>query len=205
MWTSALCSYDAGLAANAETDHHVERKRKMTTHDPRYPVGPFESAGRMLTGGERAKLIDAIEAHPANMRAAVDGLTVAQLDTPYRDGGWTVRQVVHHVVDSHVNSYVRFKLAVTEDNPTIGTYDQTVWAELADAKVGAVEASLAILDALHARWVAFLRALTPEHFRRSVRHPEVGDITVDVLLEIYGWHCPHHEGHITALRSRMGW
>jgi len=177
----------------------------MTANDPRYPVGPFESVARPLTEEERGDLIDAIEAHPANMRASVAHLTESQLDTPYRDGGWTVRQVVHHVVDSHVNSYVRFKLAVAEEHATVGTYDQSAWAELADAKEAPVETSLAILDALHARWVTFLRALSAEQCRRQIHHPEWGDITVDVLLEIYGWHCPHHEGHVTALRNRMGW
>jgi len=173
--------------------------------DERFPIGRFESVGRPLTPQERTERIDAIAAHPANMRAAVDGLDEAQLDTPYRDGGWTVRQVVHHVVDSHVNSYVRFKLAVTQDNPTIGTYDQVAWAELPDAKSAPVEGSLAILDALHARWVAFLRDLPPEEFARPVEHPEWGRISVDLLLEIYGWHCPHHEAHVTGLRARRGW
>lgn len=173
--------------------------------DPKFPTGRFESLGRPLTADERAERIAAIDAHPANMRAAVAGLDDAQLDTPYRDGGWTVRQVVHHVVDSHVNSYIRFKLAVTEDNPRIVTYDQSAWAQLADARSAPVEGSLAILDALHRRWVAFLRARTEEDFRRTVRHPEWGDISVDFLLEIYGWHCPHHEAHITRLRERMGW
>ena len=173
--------------------------------DPRYPVGPFESVGRALTGAERSAFIDAIEAHPAGMRAAVEGLSDVQLDTPYREGGWTVRQVVHHVVDSHVNSYVRFKMAVTELKATIVTYDQATWAELPDAKLAPVDGCLAILDALHIRWVAFLRALSPEDCLSQIRHPEWGDITVDVLLEIYGWHCPHHEGHITRLRERMGW
>jgi hypothetical protein len=109
------------------------------------------------------------------------------------------------VVDSHVNAYVRFKLAVTADGATVGTYEQTAWAELPDAKEAPVEGSLTILDGLHARWVGFLQNLSPEQFGRSIHHPEVGDIRVDVLLEIYGWHCPHHEGHVTALRERMGW
>ena len=173
--------------------------------DPRYPIGPFRSVGRPLTSEERAAFIDAIDAHPGAMRAAVAGLSDAQLDTPYRDGGWTARQVVHHVVDSHVNAYVRFKLAVTEDHPRICTYQEAVWAELPDAKTAPVEGSLAILDALHPRWVSFLRGLADEDFRRTIDHPEAGDITVDVLLEIYGWHCPHHEAHVTRLRERMGW
>jgi hypothetical protein len=173
--------------------------------DPRYPIGPFRSVGRVLEPDERSRLIDAIAAHPANMRAAVSGLDGAQLDTPYREGGWTVRQVVHHVVDSHLNSYIRFKLAVTEDHPRITTYEQEAWANLPDGKTAPVEGSLAILDAFHPRWVSFLRAL-PEHaFSRTVDHPELGSITVDTLLEVYGWHCPHHEAHVTGLRERMGW
>ncbi len=177
----------------------------MNQADPRYPVGPFESVGRALSDAERSAHVDAIEAHPARMRAAVAGLDDTQLDTPYRDGGWTVRQVVHHVVDSHLNSYVRFKLAVTEDHPTIGTYEEKAWAELPDARDAPVEGSLALLESLHTRWVAFLRALTSDQCRRAVYHPESGEITVDVLLEIYGWHCLHHEGHITALRAQRGW
>ncbi len=175
------------------------------TEELRYPIGRFASVGRALTPEERAAHIDAIDAHPANMRAAVEGLDDEQLDTPYRDEGWTVRQVVHHVVDSHVNSYVRFKLAVTEDHPRIGTYEQSAWAELPDAKTAPVEGSLDILDALHRRWVAFLRGLAPEAFARTLDHPELGTLTVDQLLEVYGWHCPHHEAHVTGLRERMGW
>jgi hypothetical protein len=175
------------------------------TADPRYPVGPFHSVGRPLSSEERAECIDAIEAHPANMRAAVQGLGDAELDTPYRDGGWTVRQVVHHVVDSHLNSYIRFKLAVTEDHPRITTYDQDAWAQLPDGKTAPVEMSLLILDAVHPRWGAFLRALPDDGFRRTVDHPELGDVPVDSLLELYGWHCRHHEGHVTALRARVGW
>lgn len=173
--------------------------------DLRYPIGRFESQQRALTPEERTQLIDAIEAHPVNMRAAVAGLSDGQLATSYREGGWTVRQVVHHVVDSHINAYVRFKLAVTEDEPTIGTYQEAEWAELPEARSAPVEMSLAILDALHPRWVAVLRAFDDEHFTRMLHYPGVGEISVDVLLEIYGWHCPHHEAHVTRLRDRMGW
>ena len=171
----------------------------------RYPIGRFESRQRPLTSEERTQMIDTIEAHPANMRAAVAGLNDEQLDTPYRDGGWTVRQVVHHVVDSHINSYVRFKLAVTEDQPTIGTYEEARWAELPEARSAPVEMSLAILEALHTRWVTMLRAFDADHFARLLRYPDVGVVSVDVLLEIYSWHCPHHEAHVTCLKDRMGW
>jgi len=173
--------------------------------DPRYPVGPFESVGRPLSAEERSARIDAIEEHPARMRAAVEGLDDDQLDTPYREGGWTVRQVVHHVVDSHLNAYVRFKLAVTEDRPTIGTYEEKEWAKLPDARDDPVDGSLEILDSLHRRWVSFLRRLEPEDFRRPIDHPELGELTVDTLLEVYGWHGPHHEAHVTSLRRRRGW
>jgi hypothetical protein len=174
-------------------------------NDVRYPIGPFSSVGRRLTDEERTSLIDAIAGHPARMRAAVEDLTDEQLDTRYRDEGWTLRQVVHHVVDSHANAYVRFKLALTEDNPAIRTYEEHLWAELPDAKSAPVEGSLAILDALHARWVSFLRALGPADFDRPLHYPGMGDVKVDLLLEIYGWHGPHHEAHITTTRDRMGW
>lgn len=177
----------------------------MSSDDLRYPTGPFESVSRRLTPDERAHHIDSIEGNPARMRAAVAGLGDAQLDTPYRDGGWTVRQVVHHVVDSHLNAYVRFKLAVTEDRPTVCTYEEKLWAELPDAKSAPIDGSLAMLEYLHARWVAFLRALDADAFRRVFVHPELGELNVDILLEIYGWHGPHHEAHITRLREREGW
>ncbi len=177
----------------------------MSAADPRYPIGPFESLGRPLTPEERAERIATIEEHPARMRAAVADLSDEQLDTPYREGGWTVRQVVHHVVDSHVNAYVRFKLAVTEDGPTIRTYDEKAWAELPDASEAPVEGSLRILETLHDRWVAFLKDLEPDDFRRALRHPESGELAVDTLLELYAWHGPHHEAHVTELRERRGW
>lgn len=175
------------------------------TPDLRYPIGEFASVGRALTPEERVTHIDTIQAHPTKMRAAVSGLTGEQIDTRYRDGGWTVRQVVHHVVDSHVNSYVRFKLALTEESPTITTYEEAQWAELPDSLQLPIEASLAILEPLHHRWVHLLRQLTPDDFARTLVHPEIGTITVDHLLEIYGWHCPHHEAHITTLREARGW
>lgn len=177
----------------------------MNDSDPRYPIGRFESRDRPLTAAERSDAIDAITSHPERMRAAVAGLSDAQLDTPYREGGWTVRQVVHHVVDSHLNAYVRFKLGVTEDEPTIGTYEESRWAELSDGKRDPVDGSLELLEALHRRWVSFLRSLDPEDFSRAVKHPETGHFTVDQLLELYAWHGPHHEAHITTLRRHREW
>lgn len=173
--------------------------------DLRFPTGRFSSVKRPLTPAERATKIDAIRSTPARLRAAVKGLSDAQLDTPYREGGWTARQVVHHVVDSHVNAYVRFKLALTEENPTIKPYQEKLWAELPDARTQPVEPSLAILEALHARWVGLLETLAPEQWRRTLHHPESGDMTIDSLLEVYSWHGPHHEAHITGLRARKGW
>jgi uncharacterized damage-inducible protein DinB len=173
--------------------------------DPRFPTGRFASVKRPLTPAERAAKIDTIRTTPSRMRAAVAGLSDAQLDTPYREGGWSVRQVVHHVVDSHLNAYVRFKLALTEENPTVRPYDEKLWAELPDARTLPVEASLAMLDGLHARWVALLDVLEPAQFQRPLHHPEAGRMTVDGLLELYAWHGPHHEGHIMGLRARKGW
>jgi uncharacterized damage-inducible protein DinB len=171
----------------------------------RYPTGRFSSVKRDLTAEERAAGIEAIRTHPAKLRAAVAGLRDDQLDTPYREGGWTLRQVVHHVVDSHTNALIRFKLAVTEDNPTIRPYNEKLWAELADARTLPVETSLAILDGLHARWSTLLAALTPDQFRRTLHHPEMGNLTVDSLLELYAWHGAHHVAHVTGLRARHGW
>jgi hypothetical protein len=139
------------------------------------------------------------------MRAAVEGLTNEQLDTPYRFGGWTVRQVVHHVPDSHLNSYVRFKLALTEDTPTIKPYDEAAWARLADTATVETETSLALLESLHDRWVRLLESMSDADFKRSFLHPELGLARLDQNLALYAWHGKHHVAHITALRDRMGW
>ncbi|HXH07231.1 MAG TPA: putative metal-dependent hydrolase [Vicinamibacterales bacterium] len=172
--------------------------------DLRYPVGKF--APRAAVGeADRRALIDAIAALPGALSDAVWDLTDAQLDTPYRPGGWTVRQVVHHVADSHVNAYVRTRLALTEETPLVKTYEEAAWAELADARRLPVEVSLALLEALHRRWVALLEALDPAAFRRRVRHPELGELDLDVLLQLYAWHGRHHTAHVTALRDRLGW
>lgn len=172
--------------------------------DLRYPIGPF-SPPSPITMEHIATSIDVIEACPAALRDAVRGLDATQLDTPYRDGGWTVRQVVHHLPDSHMNAYARMKLAMTEDNPTIKTYHEAAWAELDDARTAPVEVSLALLDSLHARWVQFLRSLREADFRRPLFHPEVGDVAVDFLVALYNWHSRHHVAHITSLRERKGW
>ena len=174
--------------------------------DPRYPAGPFSPKTAPLTAAEREEMIRRIAAHPERIRSAIAGLTEEQLDTPYRDGGWTVRQVVHHVVDSHMNSYVRFKTGLTEEKGTIRPYDEAAWAELPEAKSAPVALSLPLLEALHARWVVVLRGFSEDDFRRTLYHPEMDqELTLDTMLELYAWHCVHHEAHITALRERMGW
>lgn len=172
--------------------------------DLAYPIGKFTWDGPK-GAADRAVRIDAIAAAPAALRAAVLGLSDAQLDTPYRPGGWTVRQVVHHVPDSHMNAYVRFKLAVTEDAPTIKPYDEAAWAELADVKAVPVATSLALLDALHARWVALLASLGDADWARTFRHPELGLVPLEKNLALYAWHGRHHVAHVTSLRARMGW
>jgi uncharacterized damage-inducible protein DinB len=172
--------------------------------DPRYPIGKFHFGG-LLSEQQKQTSLDDIARTPANLRTAVKGLSEAQLDTPYRPGGWTIRQVVHHVPDSHLNSYVRFKLALTEDEPTIKPYAEDRWAELADTKSTPVEVSLTLLDSLHDRWVRLLRSLTPEEWKRTFRHPDLGPMTLEKTLALYGWHGRHHVAHITALRERGGW
>jgi uncharacterized damage-inducible protein DinB len=175
----------------------------MTT-DLRYPIGKLETQ-RDLDPEQRRELISRIERTPDRLREAVAGLNAEQLDTPYRPGGWTVRQLVHHVPDSHLNAYTRFKLALTEDEPAIKTYDEGRWAELPDSRSVPVEVSLALLESLHRRWVALLRALTPAEFQKTLMHPDWGQMTLDQVLGIYAWHGDHHVAHVTALRQRMGW
>jgi uncharacterized damage-inducible protein DinB len=173
--------------------------------DLRYPIGPFKPHADPTTAEEKAALMDEIEAAPARLRTAVAGLDDAQLDTPYRADGWTVRQVVHHLVDSHVNAYVRFRWALTEDGPVVKPYDEKDWARLPDAMTAPVAVSLDLLDALHTRWLILLRAMAPEEFERPWTSPDFGELSVDVLLQLYGWHGKHHVAHITALREREGW
>jgi uncharacterized damage-inducible protein DinB len=172
--------------------------------DLRFPIGKFHFEGP-LTEPQKQASLDEIARTPAKLRAAVKGLSEAQLDAPYRPGGWTVRQVVHHLPDSHMNSYVRFKLALTESEPTIKPYAEDRWAELADSKSTPVEVSLTLLESLHDRWAHLLRSLSPEDWKRTFRHPEMGAMTLEKTLALYAWHGRHHVAHITSLRERSGW
>ena len=171
--------------------------------DPRFPIGRFSSPATSLPGG-RAAHIQTLRLLPERLRAAVAGLTDAQLDTPYREGGWTVRQVVHHIPDSHMNCYVRFKLALTEDWPTIKGYDEAAWAKLPDSRLP-IEVSLEMIAALHGRWVELLEALTEDDFQRGYEHPHMGRQNLAQVLALYDWHSRHHTAHITRLRLRQGW
>ncbi len=168
--------------------------------DLRYPIGKFTPPGA-ISETQRTDAVAAIAALPGELRLAVGGMTDAQLDTPYRPHGWTVRQVVHHLPDSHLNSYIRLKLALTEDRPTIGTYDEARWAELPDAQAP-IAFSLALLDSLHERWVYLFRALEEPAWSRRFHHPELGEVRVDELAALYAWHGRHHVAHITALSGR---
>jgi len=170
----------------------------------KYPIGQFSWNGA-ISGEQRLRWIQEIEEAPELLRKAVDGLSPQQLDTPYRPQGWTVRQVVHHLADSHMNSLVRFKLALTEEQPTIKPYDEARWAELADGSQADISLSLALLDQLHARWGLLLRSLGEEQWGRTFIHPESGVVRLDVNLGIYAWHGRHHTAHITSLRTRMNW
>ncbi|MBI3006612.1 MAG: putative metal-dependent hydrolase [Ignavibacteriales bacterium] len=172
--------------------------------DLQYPVGKFQPKSE-ITDDERQQLIRQISEAPAKMRGAVKGLSKKQLDTPYRPAGWTVRQVVHHVPDSHLNAYIRFKLGITENHPTIKPYEQELWSELPDARTASIDVSLDMLESLHKRWVLFLKSLKPSDFARTINHPESGVQNLDRVLQLYAWHGRHHTAHITTLRERMGW
>ena len=175
------------------------------TDSLRYPIGEF-SAPEQVSEDERQQHIVTVAELPQQLAAAVEPLIDAQLDTPYRDGGWTVRQVVHHLPDSHLNAYTRFRLALTEDNPTIRPYTEDRWAELADARTARIEPSLQLLEALHQRWVMLLQSLTDEDFARTFVHPQHGKtFRLDVALANYAWHGQHHLAHITTLKERKGW
>jgi hypothetical protein len=172
--------------------------------DLRYPVGPCVYPDT-VSPEARTQHINDLAALPERLRAAVHGLDDRQLDTPYRPGGWTVRQVVHHYADSHMNAYVRFRLALTESQPTIKPYDEKTWAELPDSRTAPIESSLRLLEGLHQRWVMLFTALSDSDFSRTLHHPEIGVLRVDTYLASYGWHCRHHVAHITSLRQRSGW
>lgn len=169
----------------------------------RYPIGRFRPPAS-IDADSRAASIEVLRQLPERLRAAVTGLSDAQLDTPYREGGWTVRQVVHHIADSHANSYIRFKFALTEDTPTIKPYDEAAWALLPDNRLP-VDVSLALTAALHQRWVALLESLSDEDFQKSFVHPERGSQNLATALVLYDWHSRHHAAHITSLRAWMGW
>ncbi len=173
-------------------------------NDLRYPVGEFRFPD-LVSAEDLVLFIRQIAQAPADLRRAVAGLTDAQLDTPYRPEGWTVRQLAHHVPDSHINSYTRFRLALTEQEPVIKPYDEKRWAELPDSRTLPVEMSLALLENLHARWVALLRSLSRADWKRCFRHPDLGLVSLENNAALYAWHGRHHVAHITALRSRMGW
>lgn len=172
--------------------------------DPRYPIGMFDRV-TPASAADRNTLIKGIAAVPAQLRAAVEGLSPAQIETPYREGGWTVRQVVHHLPDSHMNAYVRFKLGLTEDFPTIKPYMEARWAELEDSRSAPIEVSLSLLESLHARWVMLMQAMQAEEWARKLNHPEDGVITLERMVAIYHWHGRHHVAQITSLRERNGW
>jgi hypothetical protein len=172
--------------------------------DLSYPIGKFELP-QVVTALMRTELIESIAAGPALLRDAVYGLNDEQLDTCYRPGGWTVRQVIHHVADSHINSYCRLRLALTESQPAVRAYEEKDWAELSDAKTMPVEVSLTLLESLHSRWVGLLRTLGDADFARTYRHSELGPVRLDTNIALYAWHSKHHAAHITGLRDRMGW
>jgi uncharacterized damage-inducible protein DinB len=172
--------------------------------DPRYPIGKFTFDGPP-SEAQRDKFIGDIEQAPAALRAAIKNLSPEQIETPYRDGGWTVRQVIHHVPESHMNAYVRFKLALTEVEPTIKPYMESLWAGTAEVHSTPLEVSLTMLESLHDRWVRLLRSLKPAEWKRTFRHPEMGTVSLEKNLALYAWHGKHHVAHITELRKRMGW
>lgn len=195
--------HHGGLRAEVGSAVCIERSI-MPPIDLRYPIGEFEP-GPAPDAAARADLIAQLADSPSHLRAAVSDLTRTQLDTPYRLGGWTVRQVVHHLADSQMNWYIRTRLALTEDNPTIKPFDETAWAELADARTGPVEPSLFLLDGLHQRWAELLRSLNEVEWKRRLIHPERGVFVLDAALPMFVWHMRHHTAHVTELRKRLGY
>jgi uncharacterized damage-inducible protein DinB len=167
--------------------------------DPRYPIGPFE-APASISPQDRTRLIGNLATAPAKLRAAVRGLSDEKLDTPYREGGWTVRQVIHHVPESHMNAYIRFKLALTETDPVVKPYDEAAWAKLPDIPAASIEASLSLLENLHERWVVLLRALREDDWKKRYIHPAQGRaVPLDEVLALYSWHGDHHIAHVTGV------
>jgi hypothetical protein len=172
--------------------------------DLRYPIGEFQYAGP-ATDEQRQKWIMEVAETPARLRGAIQGLSPEQLDTPYRPGGWTVRQVVHHLADSHMNLFIRIRLALTEQEPTIKPFQEALWAELSDARTGPVDLSLQLLEAMHRRWVMLLQSFRPEDWQRVYRHTEMGVISLEKAAAMYAWHGRHHVAHIMTLRQQKGW
>lgn len=172
--------------------------------DLRFPIGKFQRL-ESISEKELHERIRDIAETPAKLRAAVAGLTKEQIDTPYRPDGWTVQQVVHHMSDSHLNAYMRCKLALTENEPVIKPYRENLWAELVDARTAPIEISLNLLESLHARWLMVLNQLTPKDAERILVHPDTGVMKLHQLIQLYAWHGRHHVAHITSLRERMGW
>jgi len=162
----------------------------------KYPIGPMPRLREPLDPAVRRQHLEIIESAPARIRALVTGLREEQLGASYRPGGWTIRQIVHHLADSHMNAYVRMKLAATEELPAVKTWEPDRWADLPDARRGAVDASLALVEALHRRWIAFLRELSDADVRKAFRHPEWGDVSIEESIAMYSWHCRHHAAHI---------
>ncbi len=169
--------------------------------DPRYPVGKF-IVPETITSELRASGCAEIAAFPRKLREAAAALSAKQLETSYREGGWTARQVIHHIADSHLNSYVRFRLALTEDVPTIKPYDEARWAELSDAKSAPIEASLSLIDSMHDRWSRLLESMTPADFARTFRHPDLGERTLDATVQLYAWHGRHHLAHLAIVAGQ---
>ncbi len=176
----------------------------MSDEALRYPIGQPDLRDG-LSSEEREEMIAEIERFPSRLRNTVEQMTHEQLDTPYRDGGWTVRQVIHHVPDSHMNGYIRVKLAMTEDTPAVRLYDEQIWAELQEARTGDIELSLPIIESLHRRWAVFLRSLSAQDFSRPLKYSDGRTLTIDQILCIYAWHGAHHLAHITGLMQRRGW
>ena len=189
----------------SELRHAELRHAELRHADLQYPIGKFERSKAAHSAEDRKRLIDSIADLPERLRSAVAGLNGKQLDTPYREGGWMVRQVVHHLADAHMNAYARFKLALTEETPAITPFDEAAWAELADSRVTPIDVSLALVENLHARWVVLLRSLTPDDWERKVKHPDAGPMALNLMLSLYAWHGAHHVAQINALRARHQW